>query len=80
MRMANCLFCGTVFMAEHPNQVYCSDRCRILFNREKDRERSIKRKAIEKANRTANMKAIEDINRLAFPELSYGKYVAKYNL
>ena len=82
MELKTCAYCGRTFFQPEKgcSKKYCGRVCQLKGSRKTADERKEIKKANERRKKVTN-KEIIDINTQALLEgLSYGQYVAKYNL
>ncbi len=76
-----CVWCGKEFMPEYHNVVCCSEECKKKRQSAQDKSRREKFNAKDKAPEKTNHEKIAEIAIEARKQgMSYGQYVAKYNL
>ena len=82
--MATCMRCGSLFTSRNVYKLYCSDECKLLAKKDREREAIRKRNEIKRQqkNKPSNMDEIARITKDAWEteRLSYGIYVAKHGL
>ena len=82
MEMAICAYCGRTFCQpiKGRRKIYCGRVCQLKGSRKTEAEIRETKKINERKKKVTN-KEIIDLNTKALLEnLSYGQYVAKYNI